>query len=137
MNLEEMREDLFTLNEEINSLIDKCEYRNTYNPGIEHDESNPDESMIYRTFSDIISHLYYANLMLNYLQKPIKAEGTITRSKRGHYKLNRFTLKRGDLVEILRHRKEDDEEKTPSEYWDLTFVGGIHEIEDLQARLRK
>lgn len=136
MKIEELQENLFALNKEINSILKKCDYKSSFKPDTDYDEANPDEYMMYHTFSDITTLLYYVNLMLTYLQKPIGAEGIITKSKRGNYRLNRTILKRGDCIEVFRPEEYEDEEEARC-YWDLILVGDIYNLEGLQARLRK
>lgn len=126
MGIEELKEKLFIVNGVIRLILDECEYDEQNHLCIDYDSTNKEECMLYNTFSDIIHHLDYTNLYLDYLEKPIKKEGIITKTKTGKYKLKRITLKQGECIEVL----QNDEE------WHVTIVGGSYKLNGKYARIR-
>lgn len=132
MKIEELKEKLYALNGIIRIILKECEYDKHYDLAVDYNESNADECMLYKTFSDILTHLSYSNMFLEYLEKPIKQEGIITVNRLGHYKLNRFTIKRGDCIEVLQQGDEED-----ADFWNLIIFGDIYKIEGKYARIRK
>lgn len=131
MKMDYLKNKLFDLNKSIMAVIKECEYEKSGTLEIDFDVCDSDECMMYHMFTNILTHLDYVSLLLDYIQKPIKEEGTITIDCKGKYKLNKTTLKKYDFVEIL--RQEEGEQA----YWDLTYVEGQYELEGKQARLRK
>lgn len=132
MRIEELKEKLFVLNGMIRLILKESGFDNHHDLPVYYDETNKDECMLYRTFSDIMTHLSYSNMFLDYLEKPVKQEGIITVNRLGHYKLNRYTIKKWSCLEIL--QQEDEENPNPS--WKLILVGDIYKLEGVHARLR-
>ena len=136
MKIDDLKEKLFDLNESIMNLIKECKYEKNYIPEMDYDMSNLEEYTMYQTFVNIFTHLDYISLLLDYIQKPIKEEGEITISSRGKYKLNKTILHRNDFIEILRYEDENEDEPKQG-YWDLTYVGGLFDLEGRYGRIRK
>lgn len=130
MSIEELKEKLFAVNGIIGLILKESGYYNSYDLCCDYDTSSKEECMLYSTFSDIMSHLSYSNMMLEYLQKPVKKEGIITKARKG-YKLDKIKIKEGDCLEILEKSEED------SEKWHLIICGNVHKIEGMYARIRK
>ncbi len=131
MKIEELKEQLFALNGMIRLILKECGYDEHRDIGIcvDYDATDKDEHMLYKTFSDLMKHLSYSNLLLEYLQKPVKEEGVITKTKIGKYRLNKTTINDGDCVEILQQGNGGK--------WELIVFGDIYKLEGRYARIRK
>ena len=125
MSIEELKEKFFTLNRVIRLVFDEIKYDEQNHLCVDYDLTNKEECMLYNTFSDLMHHLDYTNLYLDYLEKPILKEGKITKSKTGEYKLKGIILQQGQCIEILK----DDE-------WRMSIVGNLCKLRGEYARIR-
>lgn len=126
MSIEELKEKLFILNGVIGLVLDEIEYDEQNHLNIDFDSENKEECMLYDTFSDLLHHLDYTNLYLDYLKKPVLKEGKITKSKSGEYKLKGIVLEQGQCVEVLKDNGE----------WRVTIVGNLCKLRGEYARVR-
>ena len=88
---------------------------------LEYDRTNPEEVFLKRELSEIVGYLNNAAQNMNYLDKPVKEEGTLVKDENGRYCIGNKTLTSGHCAEFLLPI-ESDEEGNPVYTWVFSRV---------------
>lgn len=136
MNIKQLEQQLYSLNEIIKPIMNEVEYTKHFKLQVEFNNADPNEHMLFHTFSNLFSHLDYITLFLDYLQKPITLEGILTMDNHDNYKINNTTLCTQKYIEILQYEKTDSSLKPPS-YWDVISIKNCSHFVGIQARIRE
>lgn len=133
MDIKVLYEKLVAINKEISDLLIECAYKKNHNlEMVSYDKGNADECMLYEEFYSLFTHFDFIYSMITYLQKPIKDEGIIYLTKRGKYKLNKTSLNRNDVIEILVYSED-----IRTYIWNPIFVREHKDLEGKKARIRE
>lgn len=133
MDIKVLYGKLVAINKEISDLLIECAYKKNHNlEMVSYDKGNADECMLYEEFYSLFTHFDFIYSMITYLQKPIKDEGIICLTKRGKYKLNKTSLNRNDVIEILVYSED-----IRTYIWNPIFVREHKDLEGKKARIRE
>lgn len=102
MDIKELYKKSLLIKNSIETVLEEIGYcKNLCQANVSYNEENPDECMLFDELYSICTHFDYINVVLNYLQLPIKEEGRLQSDGHKKYFVNQTELKCGDVVEIL------------------------------------
>ncbi|MCM1044822.1 MAG: hypothetical protein NC417_04875 [Candidatus Gastranaerophilales bacterium] len=123
MEIERLKERLFALNKEIASILEESGYNKSSDlPDTKWDEKDPDDTMLYQEFSELLQHLDYVHGVLDYLEKPVTHEGILTLNQREKYEIDGLELQEGDILEVL-----TKDPYTKNYIWEECYIPNKHD----------
>ena len=151
--------DIFNEVEELNLKIKQVLYHAEFEnyddlSGLEYDRADAEQLFMLDELYQILSKLDDVSHTLNYLDKPIKAEGALHKNANGRYEVQGIELSSGQGLEYLslddRHcRYNANDDYVPTPYWcssrmehngtDYYIVGATEfdTLENVRVRIRK
>lgn len=76
------------------------------------DKNNPEEKFLLDQYKEVVQSLSKTYSILEYLEKPISHEGTLTKNDSGRYEIDSFTeLTSGSSIEFFIYDEYDECEK--------------------------
>lgn len=151
--------DIMTEVKELNIKLKQILYHSQYEmyddlSGLEYNKADAEELFLLDELQQIMYKIDDISHTLNYLEKPIKAEGTLHKNANGRYEVQGIELSSGCGLEYLatddRHmRYNDNDDYVPTPYWcasriehdgtDYYIVGAndLDTLENVRVRIRR
>lgn len=146
--------ELRALNPDIKQILSHADFENYEDlSGIELDRNDAEQLFLLDELQTILSKLDDVSHTLNYLTRPIKAEGTLHKNSNGRYELKGHELTSGSGIEYLttddwHMAYNDNDDYVPTPYWkasriehngnDYYIVGAdnLDTLENVRVRIR-
>lgn len=153
-NIKDIMNEVSELNLKIKQILHHSDFENYDDlSGLDIDRTNAEELFLTDELYGILDRLSDISHTLNYLDRPVKAEGRLHKNSNGRYELNGHEFSSGCGIEYLadddRHMTYDESDEYVSvPYWcssriehdgnDYYIVGASKdlELEGLQVRYR-
>lgn len=153
-NIKDIMNEVSELNLKIKQILHHSDFENYDDlSGLDIDRTNAEELFLTDELYGILDRLSDISHTLNYLDRPVKAEGRLYKNSNGRYELNGHEFSSGCGIEYLadddRHMTYDESDEYVSvPYWcssriehdgnDYYIVGASKdlELEGLQVRYR-
>lgn len=151
--------DIMTEVKELNIKLKQILYHSQYEmyddlSGLEYNKADAEELFLLDELQQIMYKIDDISHTLNYLEKPIKAEGTLHKNANGRYEVQGIELSSGCGLEYIatddRHmRYNDNDDYVPTPYWcasriehdgtDYYIVGAndLDTLENVRVRIRR
>lgn len=155
MNINELYQEVRKLNSDIQRIVSSSEidYYDDMS-GVDYNKTNPEEVFLFDELYRIMEKLEEVTHTIKYLEKPIKADGTLHKNANGRYEVQEIELSSGCGLEYLACDEyheiycEDTDEYKKVPYWKASriehdgkgyyIVGADYDdLENVRVRIRK
>ena len=154
-NIKDIMNEVSELNLKIKQILHHSDFENYDDlSGLDIDRTNAEELFLTDELYGILDRLSDISHTLNYLEKPIKAEGALHKNANGRYEVQGIELSSGCGLEYLatddRHcRYNDNDDYVITPYWcssriehdgtDYYIVGAndLDTLENIRVRIRR